>query len=197
MARNYRELVLAGVAVLALAPAALAAPGEEPHPIPTLSQGLMTSISAVVVFSICSAVLLTVVWPKILKGLKDREGKILESIEAAEAAQQQAKIQLEQYNQALASARAEAQRMLEAAKVQQQKEAAEMRERAQAEAQALVEKAKRDIDAARKQALQEIYTQGATLATTVAAKVLQREVQGGDTQRMVDDALTTLAGSRN
>ena len=85
---------------------------------------------AIGVFAVVFVILAKAVWPKILGGLKDRENKIREEIEGAELARQQAKDALEQYQQSLAQARAEAQKMIETTKAQQATLAAELRAKA-------------------------------------------------------------------
>ena len=171
---------------------AFAAEEKAPSPIPSLLEGLVTSIAAILVFSLALAVLGIKVWPKILKGLKDRENKIRESIEAAEAAQVQAKVQLEQYNKALADARVEAQRMLETARQQQMQQAAEMKAKADVDLGMMKAKAIADIEAAKKQALADVYSAAANIATQVASKVLQREVGSADNLRLAQDAVAQL-----
>jgi F-type H+-transporting ATPase subunit b len=69
-----------------------------------------TAITALVVFAVVFAVLATKVWPTITKGLDERANKITGEIEAAENARKQAKDALEQYQQSLKQARAEARR---------------------------------------------------------------------------------------
>ena len=165
-----------------------------PSAIPKIQEGIVTSIAAVAVFLISAAVLRMMVWPKILHALKDRENKIRESIEAAEAAQAQAKAQLEQYNKALADARVEAQRMLETARQQQVQQAGEMKAKAEVELGMMKAKAISDIEAAKKQALADVYSAAANIATQVASKVLQREVGSADNLRLAQEAVTQLTG---
>jgi len=197
-AMNVRSLA-ASVAVFAMPLVALAQPAAAPEPraslIPTISQGLASAVTSLVVFGVVLGVFAVLVWPKIAGGLKDREDKIRQSIEAAESAQKQAQAQLEQYNKALADARAEAQRMLESARQQQQAQAAEAKGRADIELSNMKNKALLDIEAAKKQALTEIFSQGASLATMVASKVLQREVSSSDTQRLVGEAVSKLSNN--
>jgi F-type H+-transporting ATPase subunit b len=81
--------------------------------------------------------------------------------------------------------------------VQQQQLASELKAKADVELGAMREKAMRDIDAAKRAALAEIYTESATLATTIAGKILRREVNTGDQQRLVDESLAELRSSRN
>lgn len=175
-----------------------AAEGEHPAPagvIPTVYQGLIPMITALVVFCVVLFVLNTKVWPVITKGLKDREDKILQEIEAAEEARRQAKESLESYERSLAEARAEAQKILEDTRGQQQKFAADLKAKAEVELAGMRERAMRDIESAKKTALGEIYTQSATLATMVAGKILQREVGDADQKRLVEESLAELRSS--
>ena len=54
------------------------------------------------------------------------------------------------------------------------------------------ERAMRDIESAKKTALAEIYAQGGSLATMMAAKILQREVSDQDQARLVEESLAEL-----
>jgi F-type H+-transporting ATPase subunit b len=189
-----------GLAILAsqivVAGTALAA-AEEVGVVPTVKQAAAPAIATVVVFSLVLFLLSTQVWPKISSGLAEREAKIRSEIKNAEDARRQAKEALEQYQQNLAEARAEANKMIEQARVQQQQLASELKAKADVELGAMREKAMRDIDAAKRAALAEIYTESATLATTIAGKILRREVNTGDQQRLVDESLAELRSSRN
>lgn len=176
---------------------ALAAEGEMVGAIPSVKQGFATGLTAVIVFIIVAAILQFLVWPKISKGLDDRANKIKEEIEGAEMARKQAKDALEQYQQSLAQARAEAQKEIDKARAQAQVIAAELKAKADVELNAMREKAMRDIDNAKKAAVAEVYSQSAQLATTMAGKILRRDVNAGDTQRLLDESVAQLAGSRN
>lgn len=165
---------------------------EEVGAIPDVKQGIATGVTALVVFALVAAFLQVAVWPKISKGLDDRANKIKNEIEAAELAQQQAKSALEQYRKNLDEARAEAQRMLDQAKAQQQVIAAELKAKADIELNAMREKARKDIESAKASALSEIYAESATLATSIAGKILQREVAAQDQHRLVEQSLSEL-----
>lgn len=172
------------------------APGEHGHEkvgaMPTAKQGIATAATALVVFSITAAFLGLVVWPKITKGLQDREDKIRNSIEEAELAQEQAKAALAQYERNLAQARAEAQKMLDDAKAQQQAIAADLKVKAEAELALMREKARRDIDLAKRAAVSEIQEYATDLATRIAGKILQRDINPTDQQRLVTESLAEL-----
>ncbi len=169
-----------------------AAAHEKGEVIPPVRQGLPVMIAAFVVFGIVVLVLSSKVWPTILKGLDDRSAKIKSEIEAAEAARRQAKDALEQYQKSLAEARAEAQKMLEKTKSQQQALADELRAKSEVELTAMKDRARRDIEAAKRAALAEISAQMASLSTSIAAKILRREIRPADQQRLVDESLGEL-----
>ncbi len=172
--------------------------GHEPlTALPSPNQGMVTGITALAVFLIVFGVLAAKVWPAITKGLDERAGKIRDEIAAAEAARKQAKDALEQYEKSLAEARAEAQKMLEKTRAQQIALADELKAKADVELNAMKERARRDIEAAKKQALQEIYSATATAATNIAAKILRREVNPKDQQRLIEESMGELQGMKN
>ncbi len=187
-------LFTAAAALAADPHAAGAAATEKVGVLPTIEQGIVPMIVSIVVFSVVFAILAVKVWPAISKGLADRENKIRGEIEAAEAARAQAKSALEGYERALADARGQAQKELDAAKLQATAVANDLRARSEADLTAMKEKAVREIEAAKKQALADIYGEVSNLATMVAGRILQREVNAGDQRRLVDDCITELKG---
>lgn len=196
-----RSNVLASTLAMSLASVALAA-DEHGHEtvgaLPSVKQGLVTGITGLVVFAIVFAVLATKVWPTITKALDDRANKIKSEIEAAEMAQQQAKQALEQYERNLTEARAKAQKMLDDAVAQQQAIATEQKAKLEADLSKIREKNMKDLESAKRAALNEIYTEAANAATLMASKILKREVSPRDQQRMMEESLAELSGvSRN
>ncbi|MGV6814426.1 MAG: F0F1 ATP synthase subunit B [Phycisphaerales bacterium] len=154
--------------------------------------GVIPAATAIVIFLIVFGILATTVWPKIVAGLDERNEKIMGEIAAAEEARKQAKEALDQYEQNLADARAESQKMLEETKAQQASLAANLKATADAELAAMREKALADIDAAKKQALNELYNESVNLATVMAGKILAREVSVDDQQRLMDESLAEM-----
>ncbi|MCC6661620.1 MAG: F0F1 ATP synthase subunit B [Phycisphaerales bacterium] len=197
MPRHVTPRLIAALAVLGPVSMALAQDHEAVGPIPTVKQGLITGITALVVFLLVLSVLAVKVWPVMTKALDERSAKIREEIEAAERARKQARDALEQYQKSLAEARAEAQRMLETTKAQQQQLAAELRAKADAELNVLKDRARRDIDAARRAALIEVHDAAIDLATAAASRILKREVTVSDQRRLLDESLGALAGTKN
>lgn len=188
------RVLAAALGLSALVSPALAAAEEGASP---MSFELIQYFATLVTFAIVLAILGKVVWPKILGALEDRQNKIRAEIQAAEDARKQAAAALERYEKSLAEARAEAQQLIEKTKAEQSTLAADLRARADAELTILRERAQRDIEAAKKQAVSEIYTQAAVLATDLAAKILKRELSAADQRRMIDESIGQLEASRN
>lgn len=164
--------------------------------IASVSQGVVSAIATLLVFGIVFAILATLVWPKILKGLRDRENKIREEIESAEMARIQAKDALEQYQISLAQARAEAAKMLETTRAQQAQLAADLKAKADIDLGQMRDRAMRDIESASRAAIAQIYSQTGALANDVASKILRRHVTSEDTNRLVEESLGQLAATR-
>lgn len=198
MTRRFSAPVLLASALALLGPALTVlaqehAAHEEVGAVPTVKQGLVTGITAIIVFLLVLTVLQLKVWPVIVKGLDERASKIKNEIESAEQARKQAKDALDQYQQSLAQARAESQKMLEQTKAQQVALAADLKAKAEVELGQLREKATRDIEQAKRAAISEIYSQTTTLATAVAGKILRREIRPADQQQLVEESLRQMA----
>ncbi len=184
--------VLIALACVSTASSVAMAAAEPANPIAPPKQGIAPGLTALVLFLIVLAILKVKVWPMIVSGLDERNEKIVSEIAAAEDARKQAKEALNEYEKNLAEARAQAQQMLEETKATQTELAATLKAQAQSELNEMREKAKADIDAAKKQALDELYSQSVNLATVMAGKILKREVSVNDEQRLMEESLAEL-----
>lgn len=194
--------------VLAMAmPVAMAFAGEPEHgaahngpqagAAATPQEGVASAVTALVVFGLVFAILAVKVWPAISGALDQRANKIRDEIEAAELARKQAKEALEQYQKNLSEARAEAQRMIEQAKSAQLAVAATEKAKLESELAKERERAMRDIEAAKRAAVSELYAQSAVLATTIASKILKRNITSSDHQQLIEESLGQMQGMRN
>lgn len=144
---------------------------------------------SVIVFLIFFGVLCFLVWPKILGGLKAREDKQRGDLVAAERAKRDAEAALAEYSEKLAEARKEAQSIVAEARTAAQQAANADKARIEADIAAMKASAKADIAAAKESALSDIYTQAASLSTTIAGKILQREINANDQQQLVNESV--------
>ena len=156
----------------------------------------LPAITAVVVFGAAFLILAKFVWPTIVKGLDDRNAKIVGEIKAAEDAREAAKAAQAEFEKRLASAREEASNMIKQARADAQRVADELKARNEQELAERVARANADIEAARKSAVAEMHAQAGLLATDIAARILKRQVNDQDNQRLVAESLQELASSR-
>ncbi|MHC4908581.1 MAG: F0F1 ATP synthase subunit B, partial [Planctomycetota bacterium] len=147
---------------------------------------LMPAITTLVVFGIAFTILAVKVWPAIVKGLDERQAKILEEIKAAEESRAQANAALAEYEASLAEARKEASEMINKARADAKTVADDLRSRNEADLTEMKERATRDIDSARRAAVAELHAEAAMLATSIAGKILGREISAEDQQRLVE-----------
>jgi F-type H+-transporting ATPase subunit b len=181
-------LILAGPCVTS-ALAADAAP--EPQLI-NMNPGMtevITSLTTIVIFCALLAVLGKFAWGPILKGLQAREEGIRSDIEKAEASRKAAEKALAEYNAQLAKAGDKVREILDGARTDAEKIATSIRIAAQSEAEEIKERATREIEAAKNAALSEVYAATADLATSVAEKILRRQLNSGDYRDLVDQSV--------
>lgn len=154
-------------------------------------------VVALVVFLIFAGILSAFVWPKITSALDERQKKILGEIDAAERARGDAEAAKAKFERDLATARDESAKMIAQARSDAQRLADELRARSEAELQDRLTKATAEIEGAKRAAVNELHSKAADLATTIASKILQRQITEGDQQRLVEESLRELAGRRN
>ena len=142
-----------------------------------------------VVFLLLLLVLRKLAWKPMLEGLKNREHNIANALQEAEKAHQetlelQAKLQakMDAASQQIAG-------MMEEARRDAQHTADEMRAEARKDIQTERERLHREMQVARDQALQELWTQTAQLATLISSKALGRHMTESDHTRLVDESL--------
>lgn len=158
---------------------------------------ILPALTALVVFLVLAAILYVKVWPVITKGLDDREAKIRGEIKAAEEARKQAHAAQAEFERKLAEARDEASRLITQARSEAQRQAEALRAKMEQEMQERLSRASAEIEAAKRQAVLDVHAQTAALATAIAGRILKREITATDQQRLVDESLQELAGSRN
>jgi F-type H+-transporting ATPase subunit b len=153
-------------------------------------------ITTITVFGLVFAVLATVVWPKINRGLEERNQKILNEIEAAEAARAAAAAKQKEFEQKLSEALEQSARMIREAKAEAARLGDEIRARNEAELAERARRAAEEIETARRLAVSELESHAAALAVGIAGKILQRELNASDQQRIVEESLAGMSAKR-
>jgi F-type H+-transporting ATPase subunit b len=158
---------------------------------------LLSYGTAIVVTLCLFALLAKLVWPKIIAGLDERYAKIKGEIEAAEKARHEAQAAQKKFEEKLQQAQAEATATIAAAQATARKVADELRAKNDTELAEMKARALADIQAAKEGAVKELNDHAVALATTMASKILRREVGAGDQSRLVSESLAELSRARN
>lgn len=142
-----------------------------------LNPGLGIIFWMTVIFLIVIFILGKYAWPSILKGLKEREQTIQESLDAAKEAREQMKRLKLDNDKLLAEAKEERDMILAEARKMKDKMIADAKEKAEQEANAIVEGAKDRINNEKKAALIEIKNTIAEYSIDIAEKILREELK--------------------
>ena len=124
-------------------------------------------------------------WTPILEGLTKREKSIEDAIEEAKKARVEMAQHKADFERQLAEANQQIPRLMDEARRAADQLREEMRANANAEIQEERQRLRRDIEVAKDQALQDIWSQAANLATLISAQVIGRSLSGDDHRRLV------------
>lgn len=150
------------------------------------------AIWTLLVFALVVFVLGKFAWKPILGGLQAREKFIRESLEEARRDRAEAEARLKEYVDRLNHARSEATAIVEESRRDADAVRRRIEEEAHGEAGRIVERAKREIGLAQEAAVKELYDVSARLTTEVAGKILAREINSADHERLIREAIDRL-----
>ncbi|MGV8910298.1 MAG: F0F1 ATP synthase subunit B [Propionicimonas sp.] len=160
---------------------------------PLLPEELSEIIAGAVLFLLVWWVVAKKVVPVFEETYAARTAEITGGIEKAEAAQIEAAEALAEYRAQLATAKAEAGRIREDARVQAVTLAAEIREQAQADSVRMVAAAKAQIEAERNQVIHQLRSEVGGLATQLAGRIIGESLEDDDrARRSVDRFIAEL-----
>ena len=121
-------------------------------------------------------------WPAIVKGLREREKGIADSIETAERIKAEMAQMKSENESLLAQAREERAQMLKEARETREKMINDAKEQAKEEANKIITEAQQAINAQKMAAITAVKNQVGTLVIEVTEKVLRRELSSKDSQ---------------
>jgi F-type H+-transporting ATPase subunit b len=159
---------------------------------PLLSLDLGAAIWNLVVFLVVLALLAKFVWPHLLAGLRAREQKIDNDLSGAEQARLEAQKLKADFEQKLNQAHAESRKLIDEARADAEALRQKLQAQTESDMQRQRERAASEIQAAKQEAVADLHAHAADLATAVAAKILHRQVQPADTDRLVQQSLEEL-----
>lgn len=139
------------------------------------------------IFVLSLPLMIKFVFGPIVKNLDERDRKVEEAAQMAEAAKEAAQKAVADAELARQEAMAEARQAKEAAMARVEREVAEERAAAKAELDREREKVRSEIDAAKRKALMEIRQEVVGLTISSTSKLLQKDVDDDAHRRMVTD----------
>ncbi|MDR0870939.1 MAG: F0F1 ATP synthase subunit B [Planctomycetaceae bacterium] len=148
-----------------------------------------TAFWTLVIFVAVFAILGKFAFKPIAKALDDREQSIAGQIEAAAKANEDAKSVLAQYHQKLEESKEEVRQIIETAKKDAQRVSDGIIAKAREAAGQERDRAMKEIDSAATSALLSIAERSATLATSLAGKMIRAEVKPETHRDMIQAAL--------
>jgi len=190
MARTFSiafAVALFFVLFVSLSPSAWAA-GGEPNMNP-MDWASNTAAWTLIIFLTVFALLYKFAFGPIAKALDAREQGILDNISAAQKQNDDAKELLKQYQAKLDASREEVRQIIEKAKQDAQRQGEDIVMKAREAAGLERDRAVKEIESAADLALQNIAERGATLAASLAGKMIRAEVKPDQHRGLIDAAL--------
>ena len=153
---------------------------------------LSTSIWMIINFMVILAILYYFFYNPVMKFMDDRSEEIANNISEAEHGRKEAAALLQEYQEKIAGAKDEAQEIIaKAAKTGEQERAAILAQ-TRDESAVLLERARQEIQREKDQAVHDLRQEVSTLAVMAAEKILSRNIDTEDNQRIVDDFLSEV-----
>jgi F-type H+-transporting ATPase subunit b len=178
-------------------PAAGKKPTEPEHPekepeTEVFGHALDLGLWTLVVFLVLAFVLGKYAWKPMMEGLDARERAIHQALAEAEKARAEANSLRLELQAEMDRAADKVRAILDEANRNAERTANEIVAKAHAQNQADRERLQREVEIARDQALQEIWSRAAELATLVSSKAIRRQLNPDDHRQLVDEALAEL-----
>ena len=163
----------------------------------TLGINLPGLLLHLVNFIVLLFILQRFLFPPILRMLDERQARIRESMERAEALREESARTAETVRQQLDEARREGQNIINTATQMAERIRTESQERAQVEYEAILRRAQEDAARERAQAFAELRTQIADLAVQAAGRIIHRNLDAGAQRQLVEEFLTEAGDGRS
>ena len=183
--------------VLIAFPLTAAAQEHEAVALSPFAGNLGNALWTLIIFVIVVMVLGKFAWGPILGLLQQREEFIHRSLSDAKRDRDEAEVRLKEYSAKLQSAQAESAAIVDEARRYAERLREEMKQHAKADADIVVRNAERQIQLETTRALQQIRHEAVDLSVAIASKLLQRNISKEDNEKLIDEALRQIDGTRS
>lgn len=167
---------------------------EEPSGTALILPAIEELIWGAIAFAFVFLVLRKFAFPKLAEAVQNREKQIQSDLEAAERAKTEAENEKRQYQQQIADARGEANRIIEEARQQAEQVRKDIIAKAEKEAEQITARAQESIEAERSRTVQELQGTIADMSIQLAEKVVGRSIDAAAQRDMVDAYIKEVAG---
>ena len=167
------------------------------EPIDDLIPPVAELLVGVIAFGVFFFFLWKWVLPRVNQVLEERRAQIQGNLEKAEATKGEADRLLTDYRTQLANARDEADRIIEEARATAEQLRKDIQAKAEDESQATVARAQEEIRAERDRAFQDLRAQVGEIAVLLAGKVVEKELDAGAHERLIDEYIDQVAAGGN
>ena len=156
-----------------------------------------TIIWTIVTFLVVLVVLRATVWRPLLAALDEREKRISDALESAEAARAEAQSALTEHQEKLDQAEAEAREIVQQSRAAAEKVHQEIVEKASSEAQHTLDQARASIELEKQAALSQLRTQVADMALQAASALVDANLDDDKNRKLVDDVISSIPAAQN
>lgn len=153
-------------------------------------------VATVVFFLILLIILRRIAWGPLMKMMEERENFVANEIDSAEQSRKDAAIALEEATAQLKQTRQEAEKIIEDAKTAGIKQEQDIIESAREEADRIKQAAQTDIQNEKERALQALQDQVASLSVLIASKVIEKEINAQDQDKLIADYIKEVGEER-
>ena len=185
-----RTLLTATTLLLGSAAPALAQEGGDKGGLLSVNTGL--SAWTIIIFLIVLAVLAKFAFPKILGAVEERERHLAELAEAAEKDRAEAAALADENRRLVEETRARVQEAISESRSTAERMRAEILEQARREHEELLARARADIAAEHASLSASLRTEAVDIAIAGAEKLVQKNLDGDDNRRLVEQYLAGL-----
>ena len=170
---------------------------DEPSGTDLILPAIDELIWGAVAFALVLFVLNKFAFPKLREAVEAREQQIQSDLEAAEKAKNDAEQEKKQYQQQIADARGEGNRIVEEARQQAEQVRKDIIAKAEKDAEQITSRAQESLEAERSRTLQELQSTVAEMSIQLAEKVVGRSIDAAAQREMVDAYIKDVAGMGN
>ncbi len=152
------------------------------------------TVWGIIIFGTVLAILWWKAFPPITAALEKRAKLIEDSLKAAERAKAEAEAMMAKHEASLDKARAEARAIIEEGKADAIKVKDDIVASARRESEEMADRARREIDLAKRAAVDELHRRSVELSLDIAAKVIRKTLRAEDHDDLIKESIRRYQG---